>query len=727
MQVRLTTRATALAMSSSVLALAHAAWAEETVTQDIPGFADLGTLILNVRKVDEDARRVPSSVTTITKEDLEDQRIREIRDVANVTPGLQLPDTGSRGLSTANIRGVGSFFPLAIDDTSVPFFVDGIPVIPRTQDRDYFDLEQVDVLKGPQSSLYGRNAQAGAIVLTTAAPSDVPEYSLNIEVAEDEAYRVRAIASGPLGDRLGYRFSSQYETFDGDIPLLGAGGRLGDTELYQLNGKLVWDATEDTTVTATLRYDNYDELGGRGAFLPDPGFPRAQADIQPKRQLETLGFGLTVEHQFERFRFTSVTGYQDYDGFFSRDDTDRLVASALLGLPFPFTAFLDDPTADFRNIDEGGEQFSQEFRLDGDIGEGGSWVAGVSVYMIDSDVDLRFNSTGFINGLFDTASETDSYSVFGEATIPVNNRARLITGLRYTYEEKKYDVVFSDFSGGLLGMNAQENRSRDFDFLTGRVGISYDISDTTTGFATISRGVKSGGFELGDFDIRFPGGSTSEFSSAETLTYEAGVRGATADGLTRFSASVFYNDTKDDNIQQFALVGLSGITSQVLDIDTESYGLEFQASHDITSSWMVEGTLSMLEARTASFTPGTLVSAPIPAGNRLPYAPETTFSLATQYTTPVPLFGKQGDLTARLEYVFVGDRAANIENTLFVSSYGVFNARVGWQSDNLDIYIFAENLLDEAFEETGFIIGPGITGVVPGRPRRIGMGVTVGF
>lgn len=727
MKHKIPTRAGAISLSVIMTVMSQQAFADEAVTQSATELFDLGTLILNVRKVEEDAQQAPVSVTTITQRGLEEQRVREVRDVAAITPGLQLPDQGSRGLSTANIRGVGSFFPLAVDDTSVPFFVDGIPMIPRTVDRDYFDLEQIDVLRGPQSTLYGRNAQAGAIVITTAAPSEVPEYSLNLEIAEDETYRVRAIASGPLSDRLAYRFSSQYETMDGDILLLGVPGRLGDTEIYQINGKLVWDATEDTVVTATVRYDNYDELGSRGAFLPDPGFPRAQADIKPVRQIETLGFGTTVEHQLENFRFTSVTGYQDYDGLFIRDDTDRLVAAALFGTPFPFTAFLDDPTSDFRIIDETGEQITQEFRLDGDIGEEGSWVAGVSYYGIESDVDLTFNSTNFINGVFNTVSQTDSYSVFGEATVPINDRTRIIGGLRYTYEDKKYDVVFNDLSGGLLGVSAQESRSQDFDFLTGRFGISYDISDTTSGFATISRGVKSGGFELGDFDIRFPGGTTSEFDSAETMTYEMGVRGSTADGLTSFAASIFYNDTKNDNIQQFALVGLNGITSQIRDIDTESYGLEIQARHDITSRWMVEGTVALLEAKAVSFTPGTIASPAIPVGNALPYAPDTSFSLATQYTAPMPFLGRQGDFSARLEFSYVGERAANIENSLFLSSHGVFNARVGWQSDNLEIYAFAENLFDENYQETGFLLSPALVGVVPGRPRKVGLGVTVGF
>ncbi|MEM1076325.1 MAG: TonB-dependent receptor [Pseudomonadota bacterium] len=743
MITRTPTRAVALVLSTSVLALTQGASAEEIVSQNVGGAVNLGTLVLNVRKVDENAQRVPASVTTITKGELEEQRIREVRDVAAVTPGLQLPDTGSRGLSTANIRGVGSFFPLAIDDTSVPFFVDGIPVIPRTQDRDYFDLEQIDVLRGPQSTLYGRNAQAGAIVITTASPSEEPEYSINLEVTDDDGYRVRAIASGPLTDRLAYRFSGQYETFDGDIPLLGVGGRLGDTELWQLNGKLVWDATENTTVTASLRYDEYDELGSRGAFTPDGvfptllppgGFPRAQSDIKPTRQIETLGAGLTIEHEFERFRFTSVTGYQDYDGFFTRDDTDRLVAALLFGVPFAGTAFLDDPNADRRIINEDGQQFTQEFRLDGDIGEDGSWVAGISYYTIDSDVSLDFNSTMFLDGVFDTRSQTDSYSVFGEATVPVNDRARIIGGLRYTYEDKNYDVVYTDRSGGLLGASAQESRSETFDFLTGRLGVSYDITDTATGFATISRGVKSGGFELGDLDVRLPGNTTSAFNSAETTTYEMGIRGTTANGLTDFAVSVFYNETQDDNIQQFALVGLSGITSQIRDIDTKSYGLEFQARHDITSRWVVEGTLSLLKAETTNFTPATVASPAIPIGNDLPYAPQTSFSIATQYTAPTPLFGGQGDFSARLEYIYVGDRAANIENSLSVSSYGVFNARIGWESDSLEVYAFADNLLDEDFAESAFILGTTMTatptqliGVVPGRPRKVGVGVTLNF
>ena len=708
-------RASAAAIAIAVAAPADAQQAFDDVS------LDLGTIILNARKIDETAQRVPFGLTVVTGETTEARRIDDALDLARTTPGFNLGDTGLRGSNIPNIRGVGTFFPLSADDASVPVFIDGVPLAVRSQDRAIFDVERVEVLRGPQNTLYGRNAQGGAINITTADPTFTPFYRLNVEAGEDGYGRLRAVASGPLSERLAYRFSGQFLTRDGDIPNLSSiGGDLREEDQINLNTKFLWQPDDTTDVRLSLNYGDYNGAPTQGVYQQDPDFPRAALDIKPEYELITKGLGLTVEKQFDGFRFTSVTGIQGYESRYLADDSDGILFEALTG--FPAAAF-EDPSADFRTIEDDDIQYSQEFRFDGNFSNGGTWVAGISAFEADLDLDLTFNATGFIQGDFENSFTTKSAGAFGEMTLPLSDRSNFIAGLRYTHEEKSFKSAFTDNSGGTLGASNSDSGSRSFDYVTGRLGLTYDLTPDVTAFASYARGAKSGGFQLADTDLA-NGFGVSGYESAFTDTVELGVRGTTLDGRLDFAASLFYNETENEHLQVFDLTTFQSVIENA---DTETYGLELEAGFQVTENLRFEGALSLLEAEIKSSADPT-----VETGNRVPFAPSSTLSLAIENVNDLRLFNRLGELTTRAEYQYVGSRSIDPQNRDELDSYGIVNLRLGWRHDNTEVYAFVDNAFDENYVESAFVFGntPGgdVASLgVPGSPQRIGFGIDFTF
>lgn len=708
-----------LILSGAILTSAGALGGQ-AYAQDKPDAVTLDPVTVTARKLEEPVQRIPFGISVFDAGSIERRAIRDARSFGRDVPGFNFVDTGVRGSNIPNIRGVGSFFPQSSDDTSVPVFIDGVPVPVRAQDRDFFDIERIEVLRGPQNTLYGRNAQAGAINITTAAPTLEPLFEIGGEIGNFEFGRVTALASGPFSESLAGRLAAEFRTRDGDIRDINSGDHARDQDLAILNGKVTWYPGDATDVHLAVRYGNYDEQPTQGAWFENPEFPELSLDRPQDYDLETLGVGITLSHDFETATLTAVTGLQHYTSEFFADDTDGLVGSALSGFP---PAFFNDPDADFRTIEDDDLQLSQELRFDGELEDGTRWLAGVNVFRSDLDLDFTFNSTGFILGDFDNSFTTTSYSGFGEVVVPITDRVNLSGGLRYTHEVKEFDGRFTDRSGGAFGADANEERDLNFDLVTGRAALTYDFLPELTGFASISRGAKSGGFQLADTDVA-RGRATGTFDAAHTWAYEAGVRGTLFDRTLDVSASVFFNDTKDEHIQVTQPLTFQSVIENV---DTRTYGLELEGAFRPIEQLALSGGLALLETEiTSSDDPG------VETGNEVPFAPRVSFNLAAQYEHPLDLLAREGVVFGRIDYQFVGARSIDPQNSFDLGSFDVVNLRAGWDSGSVSVYGFVMNLFDESYAETAFRFGdaPGgerVSVGIPGQPRRFGVGAKIRF
>ncbi|MEM6537362.1 MAG: TonB-dependent receptor [Pseudomonadota bacterium] len=676
--------------------------------------SQLDTIIVTARKVEEPLQRIPFGITVIEAP----SDILETRRFAKETPGLNFTEAGVRTANTTNIRGVGSFLPLSFEDSSVPVFVDGVPLPLGAIDLDFFDIKRIEVLRGPQSSVFGRNAQAGAINITTNDPTDTPELMLGFEAGNLEQYRGKALLNGPLSKSVNARLAIQYSTRDGDVPDINLGDSARDQDVLNLNGKLAWTPGPKTNVILSARYGKYDEEPVQGLLLENAQFPQLSLDMKTDLDLDTLGVSMRIEHELGFARLTSITGVEHYEGQLSVDDSDGLVFSALTGFP---SFVFNDPNNDFRNLDQANTQISQELRLDGRLGNGLIWIAGIEFLTTDAFYDSLSNTQGVLFGEFQNDFKTNSYAAYGEVTVPVSQRFQIAGGVRVTHEEKTLDALFEDRSG--LGMNFSDDGEDDFTLVTGRASAVYDFAEQVSGFVTIAHGAKSGGFQLIDTDLAF-GFPVGEFDSARTWTYEAGSRGSLAGGKLAYSASVFFNDTQDEHIPVFQLVPFQGI---VENLDTETYGAELEVAVEPVQGFTLRGALSLLDTEiTASDTPT------VSAGNEVPFAPDLSYSLGARYEHPFSIAGLDGVISGSIQYQFVGERTTDAENNLELGSFDLINLRAGWDSERFSVYAFVDNATDDVYPASAFFIGPSPTGSpvsfgFPGRPRLYGVGATVRF
>lgn len=710
----------------SVAVFASAMMAPAAHGQDAAGGAtvaealSLDPVIVTARKIEEDVQRIPFGISVFGAAALEREGITELRDFARNAPGLNLVDSGLRGANLPNIRGVGTFTPQSADDSSVPVFIDGVPLPIRAQDREFFDVQQIEVLRGPQNSLYGRNAQAGAINVTTVDPTFEPFFEIGGEVGNEAHRRLSAIASGGLTETLAGRIGGRFETRDGDFDDLNLGEEVRDQQLLNANGKLLWLPTDDTDVTLAVRYGVYDEVPTQGVWLENPDFPQQFLDRETSFETETIGAGLTVRHDFDAMALTLVSGVQYYRSDFVTDSADGLVLGAITGLP---PEAFNDVTADFRTISDEDLQLSQEVRLDGELDNGIRWVTGVNVFHADFDFDVTFNNTGFVNGDFDNEFTTTSYAGFGEVTVPVTDRLNLIGGLRYTRENKDFEGQFRDLSGTALLARFDESGSEAFNLATGRFAISYDVLPTLTGFASVARGAKSGGFQLLDTDVA-NGLSQSRFDTAYTWSYEAGLRGTLLDGRWDVSASAFFNDTSNEHLLVFDFTTFESVIENA---DTETYGIELETAVRPVTGLTLSAGLAWLETEITRSDDPT-----VSPGNEVPNAPSLSYNLSAEYEHPVQSAGVDGLLFGRVDYQFVGSRTVDPQNNFDLGSYDRVNLRAGFQSGAISVYAFADNVFDETYAETAFLFGSTPDGgraslANPGQPRLFGLGATIRF
>ena len=683
----------------------------------------LDRITVTARKREEDILDVPLSVTAIDRETLERARIQGNDALARRTPNVFYLDSGVRGFNRFLIRGVGDIGGgFAPDDNSVGYFIDGVPVSLVAIDSDLLDIERVEVLRGPQNGLFGRNAQAGAISVITADPDGGdPERSLAVEGGNLGQRRVTGIAGGALTDRASGRLAVQYVGREGDVPN-DIGGDIRGFDTVNLLGTLRADLGQATEARAFVRYDRQDETVLLRTFIEDPDFPRVRLDIEPEQITNNAQAGLTVQHDFGDVRLTSLTGAHYGDFRFLNDQSDGRLFGALTGVP---DAAFDEPAVDF--ADQNNEEFriNQELRFSGTAASV-DWIAGGNLFYSNFDQAAFLDITGFFSGTFLSEIETQSYDAFAALSIPVTDRLTLDGEIRYTFENETFDGGFVSAANAPVPVRNQQTQSAQFDFPTWRIAASFAVTEGLNAYASIARGAKAGGFSFFDTDLaQGPDILVDQFDTALTDTYEIGLRGSLWDDRLRFSAAAFFNDTRDEQLSAF---DFASFTAQIENADTETYGAELEVTAEPVDGLILHGAIGLLETEITAAAPETGAR----VGGEVPNAANLTLNLGADYVFSAAPFGLPGDIAVGAEYRHVGERAADIGNDGTLESFDVVNLRARYILDRFELYLFAENVADETYAITAFPFGTSPTGArvstgSVGQPRLWGGGVKIRF
>lgn len=585
--------------------LAGAAWGALSgiaVAQDVPSqdeTASLDEIVVTARRRDEALKDVPISVSALGEERLEQTGVSDITALQQQTPNATVQVArGSNSTLISFIRGIGQQDPLWGFEPGVGLYVDDVYIArPQGAVLDVYDVDRIEVLRGPQGSLYGRNTVGGAVKYVTNRLSQDPELTLRGAYGSYNQIDLMAMGSMPVADnfRVGGAIASYQR--DGYGSNLNTGAEHYDKDVLAGRLSAEWEPTDDISIR--LAYDRVEDNSnprhghreiagvGPGAGVPDSVYD-TYAGIGDDNSVMNQGASATIElRPRENWTIKSITAWRE-------GDTDTVIDFD--NTPAPT---LDIPAyyAD--------DQFTQEFQLLFDY----SNIQGVmGFYYLDGHAEGAFDTiAGNLGIVIGTAGyvDTTSYAGFLDVNMDLTERFHVGVGMRYTIDEKTGHVFRANYLGAtrspLLGgtdrapllLRTDYTATREFEQFTPRVALSYDLTDDLTTYASYSQGFKSGGFDMRGDAILTPD-TVNGYDPETVSSWEVGLKGS-LDRLS-FSSALFYNEYNDQQVTtQVPAVG--GIASFVDNVGSSTfYGAEF------------EGNLRILDTLFANFAVGYLHS-----------------------------------------------------------------------------------------------------------------------
>ena len=723
MKIRLL-RLSLAALTGGCMMVAANVTAQENVLEEI---------IVTAEKREATIQDTALAITAVSGDLLENGGLDEIEDLSLDVPSLVFSRAG--GEAQLYIRGVGTNLFGIGQDSSVAVHQDGVyqgrAQMGLTQ---FLDVERVEVLRGPQGTLYGRNATAGVINIIHRAPGDEPEGYVNLKLGNFNRYDGEAAYGGPIGENAGFRLAVRYGSDGGFTEDLDARGGDevdgGETMAARatltfavsdtINAKIIGDYTDFDGDNRTIRpRGNLHRSAAEGAqALPDFDQTRNEVDSFQKWTISgltaevtaDLGTGLTL---------TSITGYRQFeDSFrFNTDGTEIFVTQ---------THFERDT-----------DQFSEEIRLACDC-EAYEWIAGLYYFTEDKEEALGLPAINF-GGAFNifATNKTDAWAGFGELTWHFSDRLDGIVGVRYSNEEKE-DWNLRGLTGGnfdgLFGASdprafsfafPPRNTTDDWNAFTPKLGLKYDYSDDIMIYGTLTRGFKSGGTNSLSGD--------PAFDPEYLWSLEVGSKSTLADGRAIANASAFYYDYTDLQVSTFA----EGTVRVRNAAEATVVGLELDVSAVLSDQFTWDSSAMLLNAEYDKFVTRYGTQVLDVAGNIMVNAPEVSLTSTLSYSADIGpgTFSAMAQIAYRSE-VF---HSQFNETEVGQDSVTLANVRAGITFLNgVEVSFVVRNLLDEEYYQNSVrftslndrskdLTGIGAALGYPGEGRSMALQLHMGF
>lgn len=657
----------------------------------------LEEIIVSARKRDETLLDVPVSVAAFSAIALEKQGIADINDVIGRTPGLYFSSSVASPVKDyifLVIRGVGAN---SGGEPSAATFVDGVYSPSLGIDIGFLDLERVEVLRGPQGTLFGRNTQAGALNIVTRRPDEERRAKVAFEIDEFETYRAQGMVSGPVIDDslfmsavLDVASSQGYATNEavgaGAADALGQ-GKSFDTEANDYRSGAARTALRYLPSERVEIYAAADYSLKRGNDVA-PGFRRGcdcydtQSEFQLDYRFENAGAVFSVDMEFDAFTLTSITGA-------------RLLRTRA---PFDF-----DGTSEFvgniYDLRTKQTMLSEELRLTSSGSGPLQWIGGLYLFdeLHEQDRDFSFPDLDSVFAGMNVDAQVvenkrTGAAVFGQFSYQLSDTLELALGGRYSYEEVDNEADV-DYQIPLIGFNVdfEDASSADFDQFTPMASLSYRPSDDLMLYLTYAHGFKAGGYQKNTATLE----SNIPFDSETSRNYEAGIKMRLANGRINVDASVYRIDLRDQQLQTIVEVGAGNVPVSAIDNAGKGFtqGFELSSSLLATSRLRIDANVGYVEAEYDEYFNDEGLDR---SGDPFPYVPDWTARLGVEYRLPVADSGR--DLLIYADYRYVGGyetgTATGIDPLFDIDAYDRLDLRLSLESDRWDFTVFAENLLD---------------------------------
>lgn len=751
-------------LKTSKYALASAIGAAVLTASSGAVAAEIEEVTVTAQMRAESLKDVPMAVSAFTGDTVKNSNLGDFKDLFSLTPGVSGETTDSY-FDSVSVRGVNNNSFGSGSDPALGVFLDGVYQSRTGATPSMYDLERVEVLKGPQGTLFGRNTASGAITMVSRKPGDTFAGDVSIGAGQFGRTEFEGGLDMPLGEDLSVRFAGKHFEEDGHIENLAGGRDLGASELNAMRMTAVYDGMHDTTVTLMAQYEDrisdgtiyraIDTGAGYNYPIPEGDYDQVFNDARGTDEAEIGDLILTVEHDLAGGNtFTSITGYKTHDYLYAEDFD---------GTARPIDTYVREQSGDF---------FSQEFRLTSNSSGPFNYVLGASYYQEDIEayfagvdhedficdgiyadeweeglgsfvtcdslpqgvLDEAFGFEGepweYAPGQLsieaaDTVGDFSGWGLFANTTYDLSDTTTLGLGVRYTEDTKNYSVdspwpdtwtgawnyqsMYTD--GAITGDHSWDN-------LSGRATLTQVISDELTAYASVATGYKSGGFDYLSYRVTDPAYGDSAASQGDWLwEHDYEVDASNAEPY-RFD---------EEQVLSYEL----GVKARLLDNRLALNAAAFQYTYDdlqqafwvgaaaitrnvgettgrgleVDARWLITDNLDLytgLAWLDTEFSGAPEEFCDACNGNEMAFSPAFSSAAVLTYRHMTSF----GEISVSGEYTFTGEQWSDLENTEAVKldSRNVFNLRVALTSpeDSWTAGLYAENLTGEEYYHWGY-------------------------
>lgn len=632
-------------------------------------------ITVTATKEEEKIQDVPTSISAFSETQVDDSRMNFVKDLGLRVPNLSFYSGGTSVINFPTMRGVRSDPHNNISGVSL--YVDDVPVTSNLGFvSDLYDIDRIEVLRGPQGTLYGRSSEGGVIKIVTRKPNNTPEGKATLEAGTSMMFHGKANLSGPIiQDRLFMDGAFNFYNRDGWVKNDYDDNWVDDKQNFSGRGKIRFTPTEDLDVTLTgsfikfnegtfsmYQYPGYDD---RHVNTNHPGYNHSWIDEESLNIKYTLNENWTITAISAR-RLTDADYKIDYD--FSTTNGYET---------WKYDKYLD---------------LSQELRFNYKGDNGASLVLGGYFDSFERKIQYAYTSMGMNSKAWDL---TTTYSAFGNFKYPLFGGLSVLGGLRV-------DAYNTNFE------NETYQNGKSWTTLSPKAGLEYEITKHNMLYATASRGYRAGGF-----NSYIPMDGQYTFDEESLWAYELGSKNTFFDNTLKANMALFLNDIQNAQVEQY--IASSGTPMPFISNagDTTALGAELELTWLPMDGLELFGSAGYIHLRYGDFTD----SYGSHKGNSMPYVPDCTYNVGAQYRHKSGLFARAEVLGSSLVYL-------DSRNKHSIPAHATVNAKVGWEFDKLDVYLFGTNVFDTRYDAKG-AFGGGYT--VASEPGTYGVSLTYHF
>ncbi len=688
-----------LAISGIVTSLAAGGVSQGALAQERASNQIFEEVLVTAQKRSQSIYEVPVAISAFSGEALESQGIMDLTDIGMFVPNLNVTGFSAGHTSSTNpfIRGIGLQDHLITTDPGVGVYIDGVYLGRQVgQNWSLSNIERVEVLRGPQGTLYGRNSIGGAINLITRQPGDEEVMKIGAQVGSRGRVNGDFYMNTELSDTVALSISGAFQRRDGvgDFTNLNTSTEVG--EMQDISGRVALKWTPTDRFSLLLAADGNDGSNGLRPYttlideLPNGGVYQAgyrNSDVASNGFDNNTGQATQTEVDNEAYGLSLTASYELSDSV-----SAKLLVSDRHS---EYTSGLDDDSFidDFLSFPEAGEadQTSVELQF---VGEYEVWDFVGGLYYYEEDGGNGQDPTIFLGGPGDflLEQEMDSWAVFGNVGYQVNDQLRLSGGLRYTEDSKEAHI---NINSDLIDYTAD----REWDEVSWEVAATYEMNDRLSIYGTVQNGYQSGQFPprpfclFGSLDFTQPGNVSTPncFEANDNVTainYEMGLKGTPTDNL-KMSVSVFYTEYSDLPYQVSTTSG-AGFDTRNIVVDQDSTGIEWESSWAITEGFYLHTSLGYIDVEVDD------------DDAEAPLTPELTASISPEYTMALD---SGAEVTFRADWSYrddmLGEPVDDPGRFTAIDSRDILNFDVAYHSpdDSWTLGVYGRNVTDEEYDQ----------------------------